>query len=142
MGDDVTIVALSNLGASQPGAIVEGIAALLNPALKPKPPAPIAETEPEVRPRLEQILAATRDGKLSPNDFAYVRAGFFPNAAKAYQQALAGVGNPDRVTLYERRVVGDDRIYLYEVAYGARVFRVTLGLAPDGKVSAFALRRS
>jgi CubicO group peptidase (beta-lactamase class C family) len=142
MGDDVTIVALSNLGASQPGAIVDGIAALLNPALKPKPPAPIAETEPEVRPRLEQILAATRDGKLSPNDFAYVRAGFFPNAAKAYQQALAGVGTPDRVTLYERRVVGDDRIYVYEVAYGARVFRVTLGLAPDGKVSAFALRRS
>jgi len=142
MGDDVTIVALSNLGASQPGAIVEGIAALLNPALKPKPPAPIAETEPEVRPRLEQILAATRDGKLSPNDFAYVRAGFFPNAAKAYQQALAGVGTPDRVTLYERRVVGDDRIYVYEVAYGARIFRVTLGLAPDGKVSAFALRRS
>jgi CubicO group peptidase (beta-lactamase class C family) len=142
MGDDVTIVALSNLGASQPGAIVEGIAALLNPALKPKPPAPIAETEPEVRPRLEQILAATRDGKLSPNDFAYVRAGFFPNAAKAYQQALAGVGTPDRVTLYERRVVGDDRIYMYEVAYGARVFRVTLGLAPDGKVSAFGLRRS
>ena len=71
-----------------------------------------------------------------------MRAGFFPNAAKAYEQALAGVGTPDRVTLYERRVVGDDRIYLYEVAYGARVFRVTLGLAPDGKVSAFALRRS
>jgi hypothetical protein len=48
---------------------------------------------------------------------------------------------PDKVTLYERRELGDDRIYLYEVAYGAKVFRVTLGLAPDGKVSAFGLRR-
>ena len=141
MGDDVTIVALANLGAAQPGTIVEGIAGALNPALKPKPPAPIADTEPAIRARLEEILAATRDGTLSPNDFAYVRAGFFPNAARAYQQALSGVGTPDKVTLFERRSLGDDRIYHYEVAYGERVYRVTLGLAPDNKVSQFGLRR-
>ena len=137
----MTIVALSNLGASQPGAIVEGIAAVLNPALADKPPTPIADTEPAVRQRLEAVLADARDGKLSPNDFAYVRAGFFPRVAAAYQQALQGVSAPDKVTLYERTVLGDDRVYLYEVAYGAKVFRVTLGLAPDDKVSAFALRR-
>jgi len=137
----MTVVALSNLGASQPGAIVDGIAVVLNPALADKPPTPIADTEPAVRQRLEAVLAATRDGKLSPNDFAYVRAGFFPRAAAAYQQALQGVGAPDKVTLYERRELGDDRIYLYEVAYGAKVFRVTLGLAPDDKVSTFGLRR-
>ena len=141
MGDDVTIVALANLGASQPSSIVEGIAGVLNPALAPKPLAPIADTEPAVRARLEAILAATRDGKLSPNDFAYLRAGFFPGAARAYQEALAGVGSPDRITLFDRRQLGDDRIYIYEVAYGPRVFRVTLGLAPDDKVSQFSLRR-
>ena len=141
MGDDVTIVALSNLGSSQPGAIVDGIAGVLNPALKPKPPAAIAETDPAIQARLVEILTATRDGRLTPNDVAYVRAGFFPNAARAYQQALSGVGTPDRVTLFERRVVGDDRISMYEVAYGTRVYRVTLGLAPDGKVSQFGLRR-
>ena len=137
----MTIVALSNLGASQPSAIVDGVAALLDPALKPKPPAPIADREPKVRARLEEILAASRDGRLTPNDFAYVRAGFFPNAAKAYQTMLAGVGKPDTVTLFERTVLGDDRIYLYEVGYGAKVFRVRLGLAPDDKVSVFAVRR-
>lgn len=142
MGDDMTIVALSNLGASQPGAIVDSVAAVFNASLRPKPPAPIADTEPAVRARLEAVLAATRDGTLSPNDFAYVRAGFFPGAAKAYQQALAGVGAPEKVTLLERRVLGDDRIYTYHVSYGPRVFRVTLGLAPDGKVSVFALRRA
>ena len=141
MGDDVTIVALSNLGASQPGMIVDGIAAVLNPSLASKPPAPIADTEPAMRARVEAILAATRDGKLTPNDFAYVRAGFFPNAAKAYQQMLEGTGAPDKVTLYERSVLGDDRIYLYEVAYGPKVFFVRLGLAPDDKVSTFSLRR-
>ena len=137
----MTIVALSNLGGSQPGAIVDGIAAILDPALKAKPPAPIADNEPKVRAKLEAVLAATRDGQLSPNDFAYVRAGFFPAAAKAYRETLAGVGKPDSVTLYERTVLGDDRIYLYDVRYGAKTFRVRLGLAPDDKVSVFSLRR-
>jgi len=141
MGDDMTIVALSNLGASQPGEIVDGIAAVLNPALAPKPLAPIADNEPAVRKRLEAILTATRDGRLSPNDFAYVRAGFFPGAAKSFQRALEGTTVPDKFTLYERTVLGDDRIYVYDVAYGTKVFRVRLGLAPDDKVSAFSLRR-
>ena len=141
LGDDMTIVALSNLGASQPGAIVDGIAELFNPSLKPKPLGPIADADPAVRTRLEAVLAATRDGQLSPNDFAYVRAGFFPGAAKAFQQALQGVGAPDKVTLMDRSVLGDDHIYVYDVAYGAKVFRVRLGLAPDGKVSTFGLRR-
>jgi CubicO group peptidase (beta-lactamase class C family) len=140
LGDDMTIVVLSNLGASQPGVIVDGIAAVLDPALKPKPLQPIEDREPKVRAQVEAILAATRDGKLSPNDFAYVRAGFFPGAAKAYQQALAGVGKPDSLTLLERTVLGDDRIYVYDVRFGAKAFRVRLGLAPDDKVSAFALR--
>jgi hypothetical protein len=109
--------------------------------LKAKPLAAIEDREPALRTRLEAILAATRDGTLSPNDFAYVRAGFFPAAAKAYQGALAGVGSPDRVTLLDRRVLGDDRISVYDVAYGDKVFRVSLGLAPDDKVSQFSIRR-
>jgi hypothetical protein len=70
-----------------------------------------------------------------------VRAGFFPNAANAYRTVLAGSGNPDKVTLLRREVLGDDRISVYDVAYGEKVFRVTLGLAPDDKVSTFSLRR-
>jgi len=141
IGDDMTVVALSNLGPSEPSAIVDGIAGILDPALAAKPPKPIADHEPKVREKLETILEATRDGRLSPNDFAYVRAGFFPAAAKAYQEMLAGVGKPDSVTLFERDERGDDRIYLYEVRYGDKVFRVTLGLAPDDKVSVFSLRK-
>ena len=140
IGDDMTIVALSNLGASQPVAIVDGIAAILDPKLEAKPPQPIADREPKVREKLEAILAATRDGQLSPNDFAYVRAGFFPGVAKAYQQALAGVGKPDSLVLLDRTVLGDDRVYTYVVHYGPKAFRVRLGLAPDDKVSQFALR--
>jgi CubicO group peptidase (beta-lactamase class C family) len=141
MGDGLTIVALSNLGGSQPVAIVDGIAAILDPSLQAKPLAAMEDREPAIRAKLDSVLAATRDGRLSPNDFAYVRAGFFPNAARAYQQVLAGFGTPDRVTLMQRTTLGDDRISVYDLASGSRVIRVTLGLAPDGKVSTFAIRR-
>jgi len=141
MGDGLTIVALSNLGASQPVAIVDGIAAILDPSLAAKPLAAMEDREPAIRAKLDSVLAATRDGRLSPNDFAYVRAGFFPGAAKAYQQALAAFGTPDRVSLMQRTTLGDDRVSVYDLANGAKVIRVTLGLAPDGKVSAFAIRR-
>jgi CubicO group peptidase (beta-lactamase class C family) len=141
LGDDMTIVALSNLGASQPVAIVDGIAGVLDPALKPKALAPIADREPKVRERLVAVLAATRDGRLAPNDFAYVRAGFFPGAADAYKQLLAGVETPDSLTLLDRTVLGDDRIYVYDVGYRGKFFRVRLGLAPDDKVSVFSIRR-
>jgi len=141
MGDALTIVALSNLGGSQPVAIVDGIAAILDPSLQSKPLAAMEDREPAIRAKLDSVLAATRDGRLSPNDFAYVRAGFFPNAAKAYQQTLAGFGTPDRVTLMQRTTLGDDRISVYDLASGARTLRVTLGLAPDGKVSTFSIRR-
>ena len=108
---------------------------------RPGEPAPNDRREPAIRAKLDSVLAAARDGRLSPNDFAYVRAGFFPNAAKAYQQTLAGFGTPDRVTLMQRTTLGDDRISVYDLSNGAKVIRVTLGLAPDGKVSAFAIRR-
>jgi CubicO group peptidase (beta-lactamase class C family) len=140
LGDDLTVVALANLGGAQPVTIVDGVAAIMNPALAVRPPAPIADREPAVRARLDAVLAAARDGRLAPNDFAYVRAGFFPGAARAYQTMLAGQGTPDQVTLFRRTELGDDRIYLYEVHYGQKVFRVTLGLAPDDKVSVFSLR--
>lgn len=142
LGDDMTVVALANLGGAQPVRIVDAIAAILDPALREKSPAPIADREPAVRARLEALLAAARDGRLTPNEFAYVRAGFFPGAAKAYQELLAGVGTPDTVTLLERAVLGDDRVYTYDLAYGPKRFRVRIGLAPDDKVSAFAIRRN
>jgi CubicO group peptidase (beta-lactamase class C family) len=141
IGDDLTIIALSNLAGSNPGAIVQGIAGLFDPALAPKTPSPIAETDPAIRQRLDAVLAATKEGRLTPADFAYVRAGFFPDAATAYQRLLSGLGTPDRVSLLSRETLGDDRISLYEVAWGTTVYRVQLGLAPDGKVSAFSIRR-
>ena len=139
LGDDLTIIVLANLAEAEPDRFVSGIAASFDPKLAPPAPGPIAE-EPEVTARLRGLLASAREGRLSPDEFAYVRAGFFPDAAKRYAELLKGLGEPQRVDLTERRELGDDRVYRYEVGYeGGRTFRVRIAVAPDGKLSALTI---
>lgn len=140
LGDDLTIIVFANLAGANTGRFVEGIAALYNPSLARTEPTPIADSEPAVAARLREILTAAAEGKLSKNDFAYVRAGFFPDAAARYQALLHPLGVPQTLELFERRELGDDRIYLYQVAFGQRTFVVQLGLAPDNKISQFSMR--
>lgn len=138
--DDLTIIVLANLAEAEPDAFVRGIAAILDPKLAPPAPGPIADREPEVVERLRGLLAAAREGGLSPDEFAYVRAGFFPDVAKMYAELLRGLGEPKSVDLLERRELGDDRVYRYAVAYeGGRTLRVRLGVAPDGKLSGLSI---
>jgi hypothetical protein len=141
LGADLTVIVLANLAQADPGRIAEKVAAAVDPTLARKEPAPIADREPAVTARLRALLAAARDGKLRRDDFAYVRAGFFPGGARALAETLKGRGEPTRVSLLERVERGDDRIYTYEVAYGDDVYRVGLGLAPDDKLSSFWVGR-
>jgi CubicO group peptidase (beta-lactamase class C family) len=140
LADDLTIIVLANLAEAEPDRFVRGIAAIFDPKLAPPAPGPIADQDPEVTARLRGLLAAAREGRLSPDEFAYVRAGFFPDAARRYAELLQGLGEPRRVELLERQELGDDRVYRYTVAYeGGRTFRVRLGVAPDGRLSGLSI---
>lgn len=140
VNDDLSIVVLANLAQADPARFADGIAAIINPALGVKPRTAIVDREPHVADKLCRLLASMRAGTLSPADFAYVRAGFFPNAAKLYEERLKQLGEPTRMQLLERRELGDDRVYFYEVSFGNAVRYVRLGLAPDDRVSVFQLR--
>ena len=140
LGEDLSIIVLANAAQADPGRIADGIAAIVNPALAIPVPSPIADHEPAVREKLFAVIEALREGKLTPADFAYVRAGFFPGAAESYRRMLSRIGTPSRAVLMERRELGDDRIYAYELTFGERTMLARIGLAPDNKVSQFSLR--
>ena len=140
--DDLTIIVLANLAQANPERLSEGVAALLDPSLKPPALGPIAGLDRALETRVRRLLADAAAGALSPAEFAYVRAGFFPNAAKAYQEMLRKAGEIRTVTLLENRALGDDRIYTLDVAFASRTLRVVLGIAPDGKLAGFSLTPS
>jgi hypothetical protein len=112
----------------------------MNPRLTVLEPSPVPDTEPAITARLANLLEAASGGRLRPEEFGYVRAGFFPETAEAYRKLLGDLGAPRRIDLLDRREAGDDRIYRYEVAYAGKTLRVTLGLAPDGQISVFGIR--
>jgi CubicO group peptidase (beta-lactamase class C family) len=140
VGDDLSIVVLANLAQADPAPFVDGIAAIINPALARQQLAPIEDTEPQVANTLRRLLDAARAGTISPAEFAYVRAGFFPDVANAYKQDLEKLGQPTRMQLLQRQELGDDRIYLYQLTFAGATRYARLGLAPDDRVSAFSLR--
>lgn len=140
LGEDLSIIVLANAAQADPARIADGIAAIVEPTLAVPIPSPIVDNEPAVREKLFAIIEALREGKLTPSDFAYVRAGFFPGVAESYRRTLSRLGTPSRAVLMERRELGDDRVYSYEVTFGERVMLVRFGLAPDSKVSQFSLR--
>ncbi len=139
IADDLTVIVQTNLADADTEAFVDGIAALFNPRLAPSDE-PIPDKDPAVTVRLRGLLAKARDGRLSTEEFAYVRAGFFPDVAVAYQKLLEPLGDPERLLPIERRKRGDDRVFRYRVVYKTKTIEVGLGLAPDDKVSLFGLR--
>jgi len=140
IGDDLDIIVLANSAEADPGRIADGIASIIHPDLAIKAPAPIADREPQVTARVGRLLDTIREGKLTPNEFAYVRAGFFPDAAQFYQSQLRTLGAQQRLVLLDRRELGDDRVYTYEVVFPSGSRYVRVALAPDDKVSSFSLR--
>lgn len=140
LGDSLSIIVLTNSAQARPVRFVEGIVELLNPALAVPALKPIPDAEPQVTERLTALLEKVRSGTLTPVDFAYVRRGFFPEGAKAYQELLGTLGPAGKLVLLQRRTPGDDRIYTYEVPFGTRTFLYMVGLSPDDRLTLLGLR--
>ncbi|MGQ0702924.1 MAG: serine hydrolase domain-containing protein [Gemmatimonadales bacterium] len=139
VGDSLDLIVLANLAQARPARFVDSIAAILNPRLAVKPPVPIADREPEVTERVARLLETVREGKLLPTEFAYVLAGFFPDAARAYERELVQLGAPDQLILLARRQLGDDRVYTYRASFARATRILEIAFAPDGRVASFSL---
>jgi N-acyl-D-amino-acid deacylase len=143
LGDDLTIIVLANLAQANPGRIADGVAAALNPALAPAGPATAAieDREPQVTAHVRGLLESLRNGTATEADFAYMRGGFPAARATAMRNTLAELGPLYRLTLHQRRELGDDRIYLYKADFQQRTMYLEISLAPDNKVAAISMRQ-
>ena len=140
VGDELSIIVLANLAQADPERFADGIAAIVNERLAVPTLRPTEDKETGVTARLEALLQRAREGTLAPSEFAYIRAGFFPDGAKAYQERLRELGPAGKLVLVRRNDLGDDRVYTYEIAFGARTMYYTVALAPDDKIAQFSLR--
>lgn len=137
--DGLTVIALTNLAQANPEKFTDGIVEILAPQLAPPELKPIPDKEPAITERLKRLLEEAREGRLKPEEFAYVRAGFFQGAVNHYKDMLRGLAAPEKIVLMNREELGDDRMYRYEVSGTGKAFTVTLGIAPDDKISRLSI---
>jgi CubicO group peptidase (beta-lactamase class C family) len=140
VGEDLSIIVLANLAQADPERFADGIAAIINPDLGTPALRPIDDPEPQTTERLKRLLDSARSGELRPADFAYVRAGFFPDRATQLEQELRKLGPARTMVLVEHLERGDDRIFTYEVTFETEARYYTVALAPDDRIAQFDLR--
>ena len=134
--DDLSIIVLANLAQSNPEAISNAIAAVIDPALTLPELKPIPDSDPEMQARVRRLLREAAAGTLNAEEFAYVRGGFRPRPP---HEGLKSAGALKSLTLLEARELGDDRIRVYDAAFEKLTVRVRLAVAPDGKLAQFTL---
>lgn len=142
-GDDLAVVVLANSGASDPIAIGNDVAAIMNPSLAapPLPSTPLSDADPAITAKVQAILGKAARGEIALEDFSFIRQTIVPRMRTALAQRMKGVNPPaDRLDLLQRTDVGDDRRLVYRAFFGTRKFLVTVGITPDGGLMELQIR--
>ena len=135
LGDDLSIIVLTNLAEGDPARIAKRVAAVLSDTLPLPQRTPIADSDPARRLELERLLRVGRAGGLTAADLPHVRGGFAPDVAEWYRNTLEELGTLENLALVARRPLGDDEYseYLADFAKGRRV--VTYTVDPQGRAA-------
>ncbi|TQF11044.1 beta-lactamase family protein [Myxococcus llanfairpwllgwyngyllgogerychwyrndrobwllllantysiliogogogochensis] len=139
LGDSLSIIVLANTNRASPARFVEGIAAIVNPALAVPKLGPIEDGEPQVTAQLTELLEDVRMGTVDRTRFAYAPKWLVDEALPHFRELLERLGAAGPLVLAQREVVGDDRVYTYLVRFGADTHVYRVALIPDGRVTVLSV---
>jgi CubicO group peptidase (beta-lactamase class C family) len=139
LGDDLGIVVLTNLEDADPARIARRVAGVVQDDLRAPPRRSIADSEPERRAALRQLMHRAANGLLTAEDLPHARGGFQPGMASAYRSQFEGLGELQSLELTAREPLGDDlhQEYLAVFAHGQRI--VTYDIDARGGTVEFSL---
>ncbi len=141
LGDELTLIALTNSDNANPTLIVRHIAGMLDPKLAQSPGTPIEDREPEVTQRLGFVLQQIAAGKPHYADFAFISKSEFAESMADHQKTLKSLGPLRELALFDRQQLGDDQTYRYRARYDNGLLDLTLAIALTGQISKLELTR-
>ena len=133
LGSDLTVIVLANLAEAEPEKIGHKVAALVDAKLDEPEPRPLGRTDAAAEARLRTLLQQAAAGTLRPKEFVF--PSWVPGYTRRYGKMLGPLGAATRIELLEEQTLGDDRVTTWDVAFGEKVLRVTLAVAPDGRIA-------
>jgi hypothetical protein len=103
---------------------------------------PIDDPEPAKTARVKELTARLAAGKVTGDDFAYLRGGYRDGQFDWMKDALAPLGPLQTLTLLERRELGDDVRLRYRARFEkGETAELLVQLTGDDKISSIFLRR-
>ena len=135
--NDLTVIVLANHAGLNAGKLADVIAGQFDPILIEPAPKPITDREPTVTEKLRDLIGHAAEGTLTAKSFTWISDGDLPT--ERYAKLLKPLGALKRLDLLKRREMGDDRVYLYDAVYADKTLRVRFAVAPDSRISTFAI---
>lgn len=135
LGDDLSVIMLTNSAETDLDAFIDGIAKLWDPALVA--PAPRPRVEPDTARSVTALIEAARAGALRHQDVPLAGEEFIKMINPYLANLMKPLGALTRLELVERREMGDDIEYTYVATFGDRTMKVHYAVAPGSQVSTF-----
>jgi CubicO group peptidase (beta-lactamase class C family) len=136
LGNDISIVVLTNKAGSDPVRIARGVAGTFDAKLAPPPAVPIAEPEPERTARFRRLIGDVVAGTVQQRDFGGVFGGApaeaFKQQMQEYRARLQSLGALQELRLFELKSLGDDWRYRYRARFEKGLMNLQIVSQPEG----------
>ena len=135
--NNLTVIVFANLTQANQAKIANGIAEIIDPALKPKP---IVDPDPAFTASTKELYLAVVEGKADQNRFT---AELQKAMAAQHDRVAAFVKTLGPLQKFEliARVAGDaETRYRYRIEHSGMSLFLAMVVQKDGKISGFALQ--
>lgn len=133
----LTVIVFANLIQTNQSKLANGVAAIIDPELKPKP---IADPDPAFTARTRDLLLAVLDGKPEMSRFTPEMQTAIAGQQDRLTAFVKTMGTMQALNLMERAEENGGVRYRYQVVYTGMNLFLAMTVNKEGKISGFALQ--
>jgi CubicO group peptidase (beta-lactamase class C family) len=137
LDDGLTIIVFANLAQTDQQRIVKGVAAIVDPDLKPRP---ISDPNPALSSRTKDILIALLEKRLDLSKFPPEERKALEQTDERFLAFVRTLGKISTFSLMERSQLPNGVHCRYQIEFPTMTLFLDVTVGTDGKITAFALQ--
>ena len=140
LGDEISVVVLTNSDRGDPERIARTVAGLYSPKLALPPGAPIEDRAPATTERVKHQVQALADCKLEARDFVKRPVEDLKRWAEYFCPRVKEAGALQELRLFGIEERGDEQLYRYRGRFDGGVLEINVQVDAAGQLSYLAVR--
>ena len=133
----ITVIVFANLIQTNQGKLANGVAAIIDPELKPKP---IVDPDPAFTAITKELLLAVLNGKAEMDKFTPEVQKTITDQKDRLAAFVKTLGEIQNFNLIERTDDSNGVRYRYQIVYSGMSLFLSMVVNKDGRISGFALQ--